>query len=563
MSIRTEITDSTHHNTALIDPTPRLAPEDDEITAVSALSYETGALVSENKSSNSKSKVTSDKNTVAVSHMSAVSSNTETFTSIPEMLQAQADDDISVLSEDGTYNSGFILPKAASKQKIFGKIAVKPKVQNEILEFIPISKKVQPLKLAPVNTNGPYMIDPTKNDYDTNYASLTEGHVYMANRKLAELTSYKKIVGSEDVLNYTFDAKSYKNSIMGILEQFQQSLEAKYKFREAIREGGNTANTAAELENSMEQNNDSLSNWIRDAVSRYRVFCTIEHENYKQALQLSEQEIHVLIKRNRSLERKVELLQSKLQDEISRQVTGTPHPNNELRETNLSLNETINRMNDFMIKPSVDVLTDMSKRIQELSEMEQQLLFFYLVHKEKANKEYTTAKFYTARPGGDAQAKACYHYSATLDKKAQQFHTRSKIIRSEIKAIGDSIIAFLERFESAISSVMPTDIVTNLLKRATNTLVGNRSSNDSNTIVTSLKGDDNTSHKYTDTMRSSMSVGAYSTGSSSAASTVRSHMSVQSLPTNLLGTFGTVGTMPSYTNKIDQLKSFGTNRKKK
>jgi len=110
---------------------------------------------------------------------------------------------------------------------------------------------------------------------------------------------------------------------------------------------------------------------------------------------------------------------------------------------------------------------------------------------------------------------------------------------------------------------MPTDIVTNLLKRATNTLVGNRSSNDSNTIVTSLKGDDNTSHKYTDTMRSSMSVGAYSTGSSSAASTVRSHMSVQSLPTNLHGTFGTVGTMPSYTNKIDQLKSFGTNRKKK
>jgi hypothetical protein len=124
MSIRTEITDSTHHNTALIDPTPRHAPEDDEITAVSALSYETGALVSENKSSKSKSKVTSDKNTVAVSHMSAVSSNTETFTSIPEMLQAQADDDISVLSEDGTYNSGFILPKAASKQKNFGKIAV-------------------------------------------------------------------------------------------------------------------------------------------------------------------------------------------------------------------------------------------------------------------------------------------------------------------------------------------------------------------------------------------------------------------------------------------------------
>ena len=562
-----EIAAPAHSNTTLFDSVPQPIQEDDDITAVSALSYETGALASESKSDIIKAKSNNNKNNAVTSSTSIISDSTGRFTSIPEILQTQADDDISVLSEDGTYNSGVIFSKDSTARKGTHKLAIKPKAQSEILEFFPIAKKVMPLKLAPVSTTGPsYKSDARKSDLrDVSYASLTEGHVYMANRRLDGLSSYKKLLGSEDVLNYSFDYKSHKSSMMDILEQFLLSLEAKYKFREELREeGNNTTMTVVELDKCMERSNERLSEWIRNALERYRVFCTIEHENYKHALQLSEQEIHILIKRNKSLERKLDSLQSKLQDEVSRQVTGTPHPNNELRETNLTLTETINRMNDFMTKPSVDVLKDMSKQMKELSEMKQQLTFFYLVHKEKANKEYTTAKYYTARPGGESQAKACYHYGVTLDKKAQQFHTRSRIIHSEIKAIGDNIIAFLERFESAISSVLPTDTVTNLLKRSANTLLGSHSSSDNSTIMPSLELDDTANNKYTDAVKSSMSVGAYSTGSSSSSisSSVRSHMSIQSLPTNMYATFGTVGSMPSYSNKIDQLKSFG-NRKKK
>jgi hypothetical protein len=289
-------------------------------------------------------------------------------------------------------------------------------------------------------------------------------HVYLQKReefqnaKLDEFV-YDSIKAS-DKIKKLLDA--YYSSASNIVLDVTPNDEVPI-INDEIPEDDNNINKYIKVSLSSNEFGKKLEEWAQEILAQTLVFKDLEINNYLKALDHSECEVITLLNLLKQSTRKCQNLQDELNYNRKSVIS-----DNDLIQTNRDLIEKlfdqeiiINKFGLDSSKSKLDIISEQVNKIDKLKEMEQQLLFFQLISKKQAIEYENNSKIANTE---DNEIRALIHYAELQKKKSGLYHTRSLVIKQEIEGLCQTIIKELEEFESVAKSVVPSNIISTLIK---------------------------------------------------------------------------------------------------
>lgn len=494
------------------------------------------------------------------------------------------DDDVSVLTDDAS-TSNFLASQNLNRNWSSGKTVQEEKPHE--VDYLQVTRKVNMKAKDRSRIAINEQMGIPKGDIFVNDNMYNGPHVYLRSNHhdpqlyhhnlnpeyeiglkaeqemLSELENLGKeeILSAIDIISIYFNQSDDYNNI----DDFTMVLfgnESSNSIADINKPKGKDFSTFNDINAVLAEAKHGMGIWTGRASQFIDNFLHSTRSNFMNALDMLETEVKVMMRQNKTLQRRYEALSWKFTEFARRNVQTSLLPIDDLRDKIFEQAIIIDRLKDEAMKPTLEDIRSQADQVTRYKKMESHLKLFVLQYNEMAAQKDQKVK----RATSENEAKAYRHNAAALRKKATYYKERLNKIQDERDTIVKDISKKLQEFEGAVIGILPPKLMSVLQWSQ------NHSSNaniPNNVVYTPLPTDDksitsnskskNYDHYY---VSSSSSVASSSTGggSSHRPGSLSSSLSMQSLPANMFSSYSpsALGKMTPIdpVKKIQQLKSF-------
>jgi hypothetical protein len=258
------------------------------------------------------------------------------------------------------------------------------------------------------------------------------------------------------------------------IEAFLDELDKTFVFKETVVDTTNMSVKELELHKYAKQGFYVLdeerakkvsASWLQNAVNILSACLGSNFKSYASAVVLLEKEIGCHVSDKRKMNHRIEHLEDKYRDAVSK--TETSHEAlqsfriEEMRQEIEELSIHIDNIRRMSTEPLLTVLTEQAKLLNDLESQGSRLLMCSQAIDKKVAEESLLLK----RPpiDDDAKRKAQNRYVEWLKKRATEIRTRHDSVQSQMRDISTSVRAEFETFEGTIQNIIPASTMMKVL----------------------------------------------------------------------------------------------------
>ena len=258
------------------------------------------------------------------------------------------------------------------------------------------------------------------------------------------------------------------------IDTYLELLDSAFVFEEVVVDTSNMSARDIEIHKFVKQGKYVLNkekaeeiaaDWLRKATDILTACLASSLKTYASSVVLLEKEICCHMNDKKRMENRIEHLEDKYKDAVSKTETAPEallsFKLEELRQQLEKSTAHLHNMRKMSSEPLLQVLSEQSKLIQDLERQEMRLRMCAEAISRKAEDELKRAR--RAPIDDDKERLAHTQFVNWLKKRTQEVHMRADAIQVHIKEAASSVRQEFENFEGKVQNVLPGSIMMKVL----------------------------------------------------------------------------------------------------